>query len=196
MTADMFPWPWADKTDLCIQAEMHETPEWAAESILDVEILTPLVIDPCCGCGVLSLAAQRRGYQVTAFDLHDWKFGRTGIDFLGWSEPPPGDFTIFMNPPFSLAVDFVRHAQALGARKIVCFQRFAWWESDTRTPFWNELRPARIFACRSRATCWRLDIPPAERKGRSASTAHSWFVWEKGHPPAAVLGHVDKKAVE
>ena len=176
MTADLFPWPWADMTDLCIEAEMHETPDWAADSILDVEILTPVVIDPCCGRGVLSLAAQRRGYQVDAFDLHDWGFGRTGIDFLGWSEPPAGDFTIFMNPPFSLAVDFVRHAQALGARKIVCFQRFA-----------------RVHACRSRATCWRLDIPPAERKGRSASTAHSWFVWERGHPPAAVLGHIDKR---
>ena len=39
--------------------------------------------------------------------------------------PPDEDYTIFMNPPFSKAVEFVEKAIALGARKIVCFQRFA-----------------------------------------------------------------------
>lgn len=193
MSGALFPWPWADRTELCIQAEMFETPEWAAEAILDTEILTPLVIDPCCGRGVLSIAAQRRGYQVDAFDLHDWGFGRTGYDFLDWNEPPNGDFTVLMNPPFSQAAAFVRHAHDLGARKVVCFQRFAWWESGDRAEFWETQRPARLYVCRSRATCWRLDIPPEDRKGRGASTAHAWFVWERGHPTAATLGHVDRR---
>ncbi len=196
MTADMFPWPWAGLTDQCIEAEMFETDEWAVESLLDVELLTPLVIDPCCGRGVLGQAAARRGYCVESFDLYDWGFGQTGQDFLTWSDAPKADFTILMNPPFSRACDFVRHAVSLNPRKIVCFQRFAWWESGDRSAFWAEHRPARVHICRSRATCWRLDIAPADRKGRGSSTAHAWFVWERGHPAAAILGHIDKGAAK
>jgi len=197
MTADLFPWPWSDYTDLAKAAEMFETDEWAAESILDVELLTPVVFDPCCGRGVLAEAAARRGYGVYAMDLYNWGYaeGDHGIDFLTWS-PPAGiahrEFSVLMNPPFSKAVEFVRRSFELGARKVVCFQRFAWWESEDRTSFWAELPPARIYVCRNRATCWRIDIPPEARKN-GASTAHAWFVWERGHPPAAALWHVNRR---
>lgn len=40
MTTDLFAWPFAHLTDLAKQAEMHETPEWAPEAILDVELMT------------------------------------------------------------------------------------------------------------------------------------------------------------
>ncbi|MBF0169074.1 MAG: hypothetical protein HQL45_15740 [Alphaproteobacteria bacterium] len=192
-------WPWADKSDLASKAEMFETPEWAPEAVLDAEVLTPLVIDPCCGRGVLAEAAKRRGHNVAAFDLHDWGYGLTGIDFLKWRPTvdfmkwPDVDFTVLMNAPFSLADEFVRHALELGARKVVAFQRFAWWESNERTDFWRDCRPARIHVCRSRASCWRLDIPPEKRKGRGGSTAYAWFVWERGHAATAALSHLDRK---
>lgn len=194
MTAELFAWPYAGKTELARAAEMYETPDWAAESILDSELLTPFVVDPCCGRGVLAEAARRRGYGVHALDLHNWGYplGDHGIDFLTW-RAPQGEFSVFMNPPFSKAVEFVRHSLDLGARKIVCFQRFAWWESGDRRQFWASCPPARIHICRTRADCWRIDIPPAERKGRSSPTAHAWFVWERGHPPAATLGHIDRR---
>lgn len=177
-------------------AECFETLEWAVRSILHVELLTQRVWDPCCGPGVLAKAARDAGYDVAATDLHDWGFGSTGRNFLDTDYPlgfdQGHDFSILMNPPFTLAVDFVMRAFELGARKIVCFQRASWWESRTRRDFWRETPPSRVYYCGDRATCWRADVPEAERAGRSVPTAHAWFVWERGHPPGTTLGHIWK----
>lgn len=104
-----------------------------------------------------------------------------------------------MNPPFKLATQFVDRALEMGARKIVCFQKFAWWEGSRdrgkkRGQWWAANPPNRIYVCGERATCWRIDFSPAERAARKTSTptAHAWFVWERGHPQGTVTGHVYK----
>ena len=180
---------WYPRAELQVKAraaECYETPVWAAEGILDLEDLGPRVVDPCCGLGVLTKAAQARGHTVTAADLYDWGFGLVGVDFLDREYDAVyqsgGDFTVFMNPPFSKACEFVERAFALGARKVICFQRFAWYESAGRREFWDTMPCSRIWLCGSRATCWRPDISEEERKeSGGSSTAHAWFIFESGY---------------
>jgi len=181
-------------TERCKRLEFYETPQWAAEAILRCESFPPgLIVDPCCGTGILGQAAIRAGYQsLFSIDIHDW--GSTpGLDhqadFLTWHPPPDTPFSVFANPPFSKAVDFVDHALQIGARKVIVFQRFSWWESKGRRDFWERHPPNRIYICGDRANCWRHDIPEAER-GSSSPTAHAWFVWQRGHPPGTLLSHV------
>ncbi|MBF0247011.1 MAG: hypothetical protein HQL36_02900 [Alphaproteobacteria bacterium] len=164
-----------------------------------MEILTPAVIDPCCGTGVLTVAAEDYGYQeVLAMDLYDWGFeGRSGIDWLKVSrgELPArfqtDDFTVLMNPPFSLACEFVDQARVLGARKIVCFQRQAWRESQDRRTWWEDNPPARTWVCGDRAHTWLFHIPPEDRKGGRFMPS-AWFVWERGHKGAEIGGAIWK----
>jgi|TARA_Y100000310_G_scaffold340907_1_gene438263 hypothetical protein len=137
-------------------------------------------------------AAKKLRYpNVVAHDLHDWGYGVTAMNFLDQSPRYRPDLTVFMNPPFSLATEFVLRALNRQARKVVCFQRFAWWESQKRREFWAKHPPNRVYICGDRAHCWRIDIPPEERKS-STPTAHAWFVWERGHPPGTQLGHIYK----
>lgn len=193
----MSDWPFTGMKDLAKKAECFETPAWAVEAILDAELMTIDVIDPCCGRGVLSEAARDRGHFVKAIDLHDWGYGNTGIDFFDKRNTHPlNQFTVLMNPPFSLAQAFVERAKELGARKIICFQRFAWWEGSRETgkkrgKWWDDNRPNRIYICGDRADCWRVDIPPEERTS-SSPTAHAWFVWEDGQPQGPLIGQVYK----
>ena len=185
---------------LCKELEHWETPRWAVDEILQRELLTRDVLDPCCGTGVLTDAARDHRYTVTPCDIHDWGFLGTQVcDFLSEPVIPARAFSVLMNPPFSKATEFVEQAFALGARKVLCFQRFAWWESDRRADFWRRFPPQRIYICASRATCWLHSIPAAERertadgKRRSGSpTTHAWFVFERGHPPGTVMGHIYK----
>ena len=175
-------------------AEAYETPLWAVEAILDIELLTPVVVDPCSGKGVLAYSAQTRGYSVIEFDKYNW--GRGGVeklDFLTDQYPREiiPDNTVLMNPPFSKAVEFVERCFEFNARKIVCFQRLAWWESVGRRDFWDKHPPNRVYVCGNRATCWRFDIPEDQRKSGS-TTAHGFFVWERGHPKGTVMGHIYK----
>lgn len=187
--------------EISVRLEHFETPSWAAAAILKKEILTESVWDPCSGAGILSETASFFGYMVRSTDIFDWSSVSDTIipfdgieDFLMSQNVFEDDFTIFMNPPFSKAVEFVEKSIELGARKIVCFQRFAWWESAKRRDFWQKNPPNRIYICQDRADCWRHDIPEDER-GSSSPTAHAWFVWEKGHPAGTVLGHISKKDI-
>lgn len=186
---------------ICCDLEAFATPAWAARAILKVELLTPLVLDPCCGLGTLRIAAEEASYSVLTSDIRDWSQDFTDAkpptevaDFLTdvkWSSD--GGFSVFMNPPFSKACAFIDQAFAMGARKIVCFQRWAWRESRERRAWWSANPPARLWLCADRATCWRFDLP--EDKRRSSSTyPHAWFVWEAGHKGAEIVQSIWKDA--
>lgn len=204
--------------ELAKEAEWYETPDWAADAVLRSELLTPDVVDPCAGRGVLGAAARRAGYITHEFDLNDWPGARpaganikSGVDFLRAPTPmvletlrkKPQGFTVMMNPPFSLACHFVDRSFQLGARKVLMFQRFSFLESRKRREFYIRRPPARIWLCGDRATCWRGDVPEEDiegpdgkvvrgRKGRSVPTAHAWFVWERDHKGAEVVSRIWK----
>ena len=209
-------------------AEQHgafETDPWAADAILRVEIMTPIVLDPCCGTGILAAAARKAGYKVHTWDIVDWSkhlpcpspdmvvdfFERTIAEDYS-RDLFEEDFTVYMNPPFHLACEFVDRAKELGARKIISFQRWAWRESIGRRQWWADNPPARTWICGERATCWRFDVPNTcvgpencgKGKGRGVDaikcrecmagspTSHGFFVWEKGHRGAESIGDLWK----
>ena len=187
---------------LCEELEHWETPEWAARAILSKEILTRWVVDPCAGTGILARQAKGGGHHVLSIDIHDWGYDVLKADWLNPAEHfsdisgTVQDATVFMNPPFSLSERFVDQSFELGARKIVCFQKFSWYEGsyDTgkkRGTWWEKRPPARIWVCGDRADCWRHDIPKDKRTS-STPTTYAWFVWERGHAPAAITGHIYK----
>lgn len=180
---------------LCKDREHFETPAWAAEAILDKEVFTTHVVDPCVGSGVLAEAAKARFLNVLSYDIHDWGYPNTII--ADWLEDRQrfehfADYTCFMNPPFSLAEAFIEKAKQRKFRKIVCFQRFAFWESEGRAEFWDRNPPSRVYVCGSRANCWRHDIPLNQR-GSSTPTVHAWFVWDRDSPPGTLLGRIYKR---
>lgn len=211
--------------DMARALEAHETDRWAVEAILDVELLTRHVIDPCTGTGIIPavLEAKTENRAVIAYDIVDWRKlipaqmkWRGKIQIQDWLVAPQQEIpngTVIMNPPFSRACEFVDKARALGARKIICFQKLSWWESEERDEWWTANTPARIWVCKDRATCWRFDLleeierqntakkkrKPGEKleKGLSGSTTpHAWFVWERGHPPAALLSRIRNPAAK
>src|SRR4051812_1719423 len=126
--------------ELCRRLEHWETERWAADAVLQHELLTSTVVDPCCGTGIMTEAAKRAGYQdVLAFDIHDW--GYAGTQMLDWlSDGPRPDWseaTAFLNPPFKKAAQFVKKCLELNFREIVCYERFSWFESGGRADFWD-----------------------------------------------------------
>lgn len=198
---------YAEMKQLCIKLECFETPEWPIKAILNKEILTQIVLDPCCGPGIMAHLAKMKGYDVLASDIHNWGYHDTKVvDFLRVENGPPAPFTVLMNPPFSKATQFVEKAFEIGAKKVVMFQRFAFWESAGREDFWRRFPPSRVYICRDRASCFRFDLPRREDGKRfdpetgkvlhDSPTAHAWFVFEPGHPVGTVLGHISRKDAE
>lgn len=176
----------------CLDLECFETDAWAAARVLDFEPMKGLVVDPCAGPGVMTLAARAAGHKVHANDIFDYGFPLDSVgDFLEQHDYEDG-VNFFMNPPFKHAEEFVRQAMTFSPKKIICFQRFAWWESDGREAFWDDAPPNRVYVCGSRATCWRHDLPKnakgerfdpvTGKKMAGTSTAHGFFVWDRTNP--------------
>lgn len=191
-------------TELCKRLEHFETPRWAVEAVLNVEAVTRIVVDPCCGAGVLSEAVRDRRrearsydlHDVRSYDIHDWGYkGQfTKRDFLDPCWHLVQETTVLMNPPFKKSQAFIEKAHGLNARKILCFCPFQFWTGKRRRTFWDRFPPARIHVLAERATCWRHDIPQEERKN-DTPTVYAWFVFERGQgtktPPVGRLYKAD-----
>jgi hypothetical protein len=191
---------YAELKQLAIDLEAFETPVWSVQRVLEREILTQQVVDPCVGRGVLADNARHEGYSVFSIDIHDWGFPGTHIQNFLTMKPCDfediKDFTILMNPPFSLATQFVEKSLELGARKIVMFQRWSFSESSRRRSFFEKHPMARKYLLCDRADCWRFDLPVNDRGKRydpekdnkelsSTPTSHGWYVWERGQESSA-----------
>ena len=191
-----------NKTEAAIKYEHYETAPWAARAILEVEPLIGGVFDPCTGSGILAEAVKKKFPSIMnpvyTCDIHDWGYPLSWQEDFLKSDICLKNSTVFMNPPFSLASEFVEHALRLGAAKVICFQRLAWFESRERAAFFNFYQPDRIWLCGDRATSWRHDLSEKDRKvhpktGKprtGSTTAHGWFIWEAGSKPSGTI--IDK----
>lgn len=187
---------------LCKALEAWQTAPWAAAAILKAELLTRRVLDPCVGTGTLAEAATAERYEVFSTDIQNWGYpGQDAdADFLAPDYAlPPGwagdDFTVFMNPPFSKACAFVDKARELGARKTICFQRYAFYEGGDRSgrkQWWRENQPARIWVCGDRASP-RVFCKSWEEVKAGVAYPHAWFVWERHHGGGAMGRQIYKE---
>jgi hypothetical protein len=191
---------------LCKRVEAFETPRWAIEALLDVELTTRFIVDPCAGTGIIPAVVElKTGIQaILAHDIVPWKYrtpeamkwkGPIGpLDFLKDPMPSLVGATVIMNPPFSKACEFVDRARNLGARKIMCFQRQAWRESMGRRAWWAANPPARVWVCGARASCWHFDLLGTEKAAKSGTpTSYAWYVYEAGHKGAEVTSAIYPK---
>jgi hypothetical protein len=96
------------KSTLRQKDDFYQTPEIATLSLLSAYRLSDEVWEPACGKGSISEVLIRHKISVVATDLKDYSYGESGVDFLMCQEPLADD--IVTNPPFSLALDFCRHA--------------------------------------------------------------------------------------
>lgn len=84
-------------------------PRWVS-SLLDVHAFGD-VWEPACGDGAISKELERRGINTTSTDLFDRGYGKAGVDFLNQTKLLGQE--IITNPPFSLFMDFWKHAWEL-----------------------------------------------------------------------------------
>lgn len=193
-----------DFTQKCIDLEHFETPAWTIDAILQKEILTKVVVDPCAGTGIMAEKARAAGYSPISIDIENWGYDRLSAkaDFLDVDPAAfTGELTVFMNPPFSKTCQFIEKSFEIGARKIVMFQRWAFKESSGRRAFLEKHPMARMYLCGDRASSFRHDIPVNDKGQRynpktgkimgGTPTAHGFFVWERGqeqsNPPTFML---------
>jgi len=160
-------------------SDFYPTPYDGTESLMPLvnTLLEPgaRIWEPCSGDLDMVRVLEWHGYKVTATELRDTGQGVTGFDFLrddpvevfGWE---PEVEMIVMNPPFSLAAEFIQKALSY-TPNVACLVKIDYWNAISRLPLWEKHTPAYFLPL-----TFRLAFLKAER-GNSPLMNCAWVVW-------------------
>lgn len=166
--------------------DFYATPEETTQAVIDALRLpkTALICDPACGDGKLLRIFTANGYENTVgSDIRHTGYGHGGLDYLGPSEDPnEGSLgqlaeyglidAIVMNPPFSLATEFLEKALQQ-APIVACLLKADFWNAQDRLPLGGSMPPTHHFPL-----TWRPVFLKKER-GNNPLMNCTWFVWRR-----------------
>jgi len=164
--------------------DFYPTPPEATRALLDVETFHGGAWEPACGDGAICRVFEERGLPVAGSDLVNRGFGETGVDFL--LEYKPRAPNIVTNPPFKLAVPFVRHSLNLAEGKVAMLLKLAFLEGRERADLFRTTPFARVWVF-SRRLAFVRGTPHAATPG-GGMLAFAWFVWEHGYVGKPEIG--------
>jgi hypothetical protein len=182
--------------------EYFPTPPWATRAIcewLEANIVGHGALksdscwEPCCGEGHMVTPLREYFGQVRASDVHRYGSDHEVADFtlapMVADEIASTDW-VFLNPPFRLALDFIRAATAASRKGFVVIARSAFVEGEERYhQLWSVFPPAyelqfaeRVVMLEGRLVKSGKVDPFAEKPGTKASTATAYvaLVWLSG----------------
>ena len=124
-----------------------------------------------------------RGYPLTI--QGDFLYTAIGDKFDG----------IIMNPPYSLASQFVERCMGLLNENGMClaFLKIQFLEGSTRRDLFNKFPPKYIYVYRNRAVPWRNgeSINPSTGEEWPSTMCFAWFIWQKGSTSEPIIRWVD-----
>ncbi len=170
--------------------DLYESPVEAVHALLelqrsgDMPSLPSCVWEPACGPGVIVRALRGAGIDVAATDLVDYgdracPWSVAGVDFLMETAMWPGTEVIVTNPPFKLANEFVRHAHAIGAKRVILLLRAMYIEGTGRTDILEEMGLHSVYVFRNRLPMMHRDGYTGPKHGSNVPFA--WFDWQFGY---------------
>ena len=156
--------------------DYYATEPKAVELLLEKEKFSHRVLEPSCGEGHMSKVLMKQNYNVSSFDLIDRGFGEVK-DFFE-IEKFNGD--IITNPPYKMALDFVKHALDVVpvGNKVAMFLKIQFLEGKVRSEFYKTNPPKRVYVASGRLNCAKNG---EFEKYKSSAACYAWFVWEKGY---------------
>jgi hypothetical protein len=160
-------------------SDFYPTPYDVTESLMPViqALVDPggKIWEPCSGNMDMTRVLEWHGYEVTSTDIRETGQGIGGFDFLNddpeekWGWIPDPDM-IVMNPPFSLAAEFILRALRY-TPTVACLMKIDYWNAIGRLPLWQANMP-KLFL----PLTWRPAFLQKER-GNSPLMNCAWCVW-------------------
>lgn len=164
------------------QHDFYPTPADAVEALLANEKFDGSIWENSCGDGAICRVLAANGYtNVLATDLVDRGYGEAPHDFI------TSEYTadnVVMNPPFSMAQQFVELSLARTTKKVAMLGKLVFLEGQKRKPFFAATPLARVYVFSKRVNFYR----GGEKGNYSTSTmCFAWFVWEHGYTGEPVI---------
>ncbi|RYF11269.1 MAG: hypothetical protein EOO77_19745 [Oxalobacteraceae bacterium] len=158
------------------EADFYPTPPEAVLALLAEETFEGSIWENSCGDGAICRVLEEAGYRdLIATDLIDRGYGEAPHDFL--TSTLTAD-NVVMNPPFSMAQQFVELSLARTTGKVAMLGKLVFLEGQKRKAFFAQTPLRTVYVFSKRVNFYRN----GERGNYSTSTmAFAWFVWEHGY---------------
>lgn len=166
--------------------DFYPTPPGATLALLQAESFDREVWEPACGDGAISKTLISQGYTVHSTDLFNHGYGQPGLNFFSFQEPIAD--TIITNPPFTLAEEWIRHAQGLGITKMALLLKLAFLEGQKRSRLLKRSPLAKVLVFSNRLIMTRNGEEP--RGG--GMIAFAWFIWDSSHSGPPVIDWIEE----
>ena len=150
--------------------DFYATPAKTTIALLDVEVFSDNVWEPCCGQGHISKLLKDNGHTVLSTDLVDRGYGIGNVDFL--TETQRSD-NIITNPPYKNALAFAEHAVDLAYEKVALLLKLSFLEGVQRKAFFEKHPPTTVHVFSQRQSLMKNGEPYV-----GGMMALAWFVWD------------------
>lgn len=156
--------------------EFYPTPAWVTEAVLPFIAADAVIWEPACGEGAMLDVLREAGFSAHGTDI------QTGANFFDFQAMLFGANTIFTNPPYNIATEFIEHALALtepvgGA--VALLLRADFDHAGCRVHLFRDHPAFAIRVPLLKRITW-FKPPPGER-GKSPSVNHTWWIWDWKH---------------
>ncbi len=173
--------------------DYYATEPKAVEELIKVEIFNKNIWECACGEGHISKVLMKHGFNVWSTDLVDRGFGEVK-DFLFFNDTKwNGD--IITNPPYSLALDFVKKALEVipEGNKTAFLLRIQFLEGKERYNFFKNNPPYRVYVASERLNC--AINGDFEKYSKASASCYAWFVWIKGYKGDTTIQWINKPSL-
>lgn len=159
------------------KSDNYYTPYSMTQHLLDREKFEGSILEPASGDGAIVKVLRDNGYEVEHFDIN-----KSGIDFLELEENIKYD-NIIINPPFSLAFEFIEKAKKIYSKTICMLLPLSYLHGQHRYErgIFKQLKTVYVFTRYPLLT----DTVREDGKYNTGMMVYAWFTWKrpwKGKP--------------
>lgn len=161
--------------------DYYATPKEATVAILENIKKSENVFEPCVGGGHIANELYEYYDKVYCSDIiNRGHFDTNVCSFFDFQNMPLSNCDIITNPPYSMALDFVKHGYKIlqDGCTMAMLLRLNFLEGQKRGAFFQKHPPNRVLVFSKRVTC---AMNGDFEKYKSGAQAYAWFVWEKGN---------------
>ena len=155
----------------------YSTPRIAIDKLLQYEKFGNTILEPCCGKGAISETLIENNFKVDSFDLYDWGYGTTNVDFLSYNYTNNYD-AIITNPPYNKSLEFAIRANEITKTtngKVAFLLGLQWLESTKRKDFFKQFPLEKVLVFSKRLPM--MSRSDYKEKESSSTVCFAWFIW-------------------
>lgn len=150
--------------------DFYETPHQAVRCLMEVEQFDGEIWECACGKNAIVNELKKDYNNIYFSDLIDRGVSADVIDFLKSDRKTNN---IITNPPFKLALPFVKKALELVDNKVAMLLRIQFLEGKERCQFFKDNPPNKVYVFSNRVNNI-VDGTPY-----NSAMCLAWFIWDK-----------------